>query len=123
MDIKQKELLYESLNQSFVDDYATFYKIITKINEDMILLGVDYQWSYNDFCVEFLDESMKKIEQVDIFNYNSLDDFNQNFWVNFWKFNLVIIRSVIANKFDDLGYDYEKYVNRLYFLNNPQISN
>jgi len=120
MDIKNnKELLHDALNQAFVDDYNSFNNIVIKINKDMKVLEIDYQWSYNDFCVEFLDESMKKIEQVDIFNYNSFDDFNRNFW----KFNLIVVRTIIANKFDELGYDYESYINRLYFLNNPQVNN
>lgn len=101
---ENKKILSEALKNSFVDDYPSYKKIIDNINNDFEELKIDFKWSYDQFCVDFLNESMKKIEEVDIFRYKNFEDF----YMNFWNFNLIIVRTILLNKFEELGYDYKK---------------
>jgi hypothetical protein len=101
----RKKLLSQALNQSFVDDYNAYRNIVDNINADFKLLLIDYEWSYNDFCVDFLNESISKLDKIDIFKYSTFEDF----YSNFWNFNIIVINDIIMNKFQSLGYDYSKY--------------
>ncbi len=118
---ENKELLLKALTQSFVDDYTAYKKIVENINCDFNKLEIDYQWTYDEFCVNFLNESMKKLEQIDIFKELSFDQF----YKNFWKFNLIVVRTIIISKFDELGYNFEEYdslSNDIILLNNSQLN-
>jgi len=119
---ERKDLLLQSLKQSFVDDYDIYKNIVEQINSDFEKLELGYRWTYDEFCVNFLNVSIQKLEEIDIFRYPNFSEFVKNFW----KFNLIIIRTVIINKFEELGYDYEKNltsVRESYFLDNPQLKN
>jgi len=119
---ERKDLLLQSLKQSFVDDYDVYKNIVEQINSDFEKLELGYRWTYDEFCVNFLNVSIQKLEEIDIFRYPNFSEFVKNFW----KFNLIIIRTVIINKFEELGYDYEKNltsVRESYFLDNPQLKN
>jgi len=105
----KKKLLTEALNTSFVDDYNTYKIIIDTINNDFKELNIDYEWSYDQFCVDFLNKSINNLDHIDIFSHGNLNDF----YKNFWKFNLIVIKEIIINKFDELGYDYNEFENLL----------
>lgn len=117
---ENKQLFLSALNQSFVDDYKVYKGIVGNINEDFKKYEINYEWSYDDFCINFLDETMKKLEKVDIFKHvNSFEDF----YHNFWKFNLDVVRTIIINKIVELGYNHEKMISESYLINNPQLNN
>jgi len=117
MDVDvRKKLLLESLKQSFVDDYDVYKNIIKQINNNFDELKLDYQWTYDNFCIEFINMSMEKLEKIDIFRYPNFNKFVSNFW----KFNMIIIKTIIINKFEELEYDYKKnipLINKSHFLN------
>ena len=79
------------------------------------------EWTYDEFCVSFLNESLNKLEQIDIFQSTSFEDF----YKNFWNFNLVVVRSIIIDKCKELGYDYKKFENdgNKNFLKNIHLNN
>ena len=111
---ERKKILTQALNQSFVDDYNAYKSIIDNINSDLKELNIDYQWTYDEFCVEFLNESMKKLEEIDIFRSTNFQDFYRNFW----DFNLIVVRDIIMNKFNELGYDYKEFEKHNNIINN-----
>lgn len=118
----RKKLLSTALNQSFVDDYSAYRNIVNNINDDFKTLSIDYEWTYDEFCVKFLDESMAKLEESDIFKFTNFKDF----YSNFWNFNLVVIREIIINKFEELDYDYSKYeslINSKNYIDSQHIKN
>ena len=119
---ENKKLLLQSLTQSFVDDYLVYKNMVERINNDFDTLELDYQWTYDEFCVNFLNESMKKLEEINIFKFLNFEDFSKNFW----KFNLIVIRTIIINKFDELGYNYDEFESlhqNSKFLDKPHIKN
>ena len=100
---ERKRFLENALINSFVDEYEAYKKTINFINTD--LNKFNFQYSYDEFCVSFLKETLKNVEDVDIFNYN---DFSQ-FYLNFWKFNLYNLQSMLTSKLKELGYKYEDF--------------
>lgn len=108
MEIEQrKKVLKTALINSFVDDYEAYKKTIEFINTDLIESNINFQYKYDEFCVDFLNETLKNIEDIDIFSF---DEFNQ-FYINFWKFNLYNLQSMLTNKLEKLGYKYEDFYN------------
>lgn len=108
MEIEErKKVLKNALTNSFVDDYDSYKKTIEFINKDLIESNINFQYKYDEFCIDFLNETLKNVEQIDIFSF---DEFNQ-FYFNFWKFNLYNLQSMLNNKLDVLGYKYEDFYN------------
>lgn len=102
---QKKQVLTDALTQSFVDDYDAFRSIVNNINDDFKVLEMDYEYTYDTFCVNFLEESLNKLEEEDIFKYTNFKDFYENFW----SFNLFVIKTLLIKKFAELGYDYDEY--------------
>lgn len=102
---ERKQVLEKALINSFVDEYASYKNIVKIINKDLKRSEINYKYTYNEFCLEFLNESLKNIEKIDIFS--NADHFSQ-FLVNFYQFNLYILQSMFKNKIEDLGYKNEE---------------
>jgi len=119
---ERKETVSQALKQSFVDDYSAYKNIIKNINSNFKEFEIDYEWSYDDFCITFLTESLDKLDYIDIFQYATFDDF----YNNFWNFNLIVVRTIIIKKCEELGYDYSKFeeqINNQNYLDSPQVKN
>ena len=108
MELEQrKNVLKTALTNSFVEDYEAYKKTIEFINSDLLQNNINYQYNYDEFCVDFLNQALKSVEDVDIFSFN---EYNQ-FYVNFWKFNLYNLQCMLNDKLDKLGYKYEDFYN------------
>lgn len=115
---ERRQILKESFNKSFVDDYEVYKSIIQSINDEFKELGIEYEFTYDEFCVSFLKETMENLKKIDILNYKNFQDF----YFNFWDFNLYVIREVLKKKIESLGYDFEeihqKMLTKNYFQEN-----
>lgn len=108
---ERKEILKSALINSFVEDSKDYKNTIEVINSDLKESNIDFQYTYDEFCIEFLNQAIKNLEEIDIFSFN---EFNQ-FYVNFWQFNLYNLQCVLTKKFNELGHKYE------YFYDNSNI--
>lgn len=100
MDIEEKkETLKSALIDSFVNDNQSYKNTIKSINDDLKKFNIDYQYTYDEFCVDFLNESLLNIEKNDIFEH----DINKDFYSNFWLFNLMTLQSMLSKKIYNLG--------------------
>jgi hypothetical protein len=97
---ERKKVIKEALTTSFVDDYKDFKYTVSLLNKDLKKVKIDFKYSYDEFCVDFLNQTLKTIEDVDIFD----GEFGQ-FYDNFWKFNLYNLQSMVNKKLDEVGVD------------------
>jgi len=102
---ERKNVLKTALTNSFVEDYLSYKNAIGVINSDLTEYNIDFQYSYNEFCIEFLNQTLKNIEEIDIFSFN---EYNQ-FYINFWQFNLYNLQCMLNKKIDELGYKYDDF--------------
>ena len=106
MEIEErKSVLKTALINSFVDDYTAYKNTIEFINKDLSGSSIAFQYSYDEFCVEFLNETLINLEDIDIF---TVDQDNQ-FYINFWQFNLYNLQCMLNRKLNTLGYEYEDF--------------
>jgi len=105
---EQKIFLEKALIDSFVEEYESYKKTIEYINSDLTKSNINFQYTYDQFCVDFLNQTLSNIENIDIFGY---DEFN-NFYINFWNFNLNNLQSMLSTKLNELGYSYEDFYER-----------
>jgi hypothetical protein len=105
---EQKKFLKKALIDSFVEESDAYKKTIKIINSDLNKSNINYQYTYDEFCVEFLNETLKNIDKIDIFGY---DEFNQ-FYVNFWNFNLYNLRQMLNTKLTKLGHSFDEFYNK-----------
>lgn len=117
----RKRVIKSSLTNSFVDDYKAYKTTIEFINNDLKNSNINFQYSYDDFCIEFLNETLKNIEDIDIFTVRGYNEF----YINFWQFSLYNLQCMLNKKLDELGYKYEDFyeksfmkekVNRKYII-------
>ena len=104
---EKKKILESAIVNSFIDDYKAYKRTIDFINKDLKELNINYQYTYDEFCVEFLNESLKNMDNIDIFN---VEHYNQ-FFINFWQFNLYNLQSMLNKKLDSLDNIDKKYLN------------
>lgn len=110
MEVKNRqELLKKALIESFVDEYKIYRKTLDSINKYFNDYNIDFQYTYDDFCSEFLNHSMKNIEHIDIF---SIEQYNQ-FYLRLLQFNLYILQVMLTDKIEKLGYDINTISNRI----------
>ena len=105
---KRNEILESALVNSFIEDYKEYKKTIDFINKDFKNNNINFQYSYDQFCVDFLNQSLKNGHEIDIFTSNQFEEF----YSNFWKFNLYNLQTMISEKLDELGYEYEDFYNK-----------
>ena len=104
MEIKDKKnTIKESLIESFVNDHNTYKNTISFINKDLSDANINFQYTYDEFCIDFLNESLLGIENNDIFMYENFIDF----YSNFFEFNLMILQNMLSKKLKKLGYNFE----------------
>jgi len=105
---ERKKVIKEALVNSFVEDYKSYKNTICLINKELYDNEIKYQYSYDEFCVDFLEQTLKEIENVDIFNYDEYDSFYSNFWI----FNLYNLKNMLSIKLESLGYNYDDIYNK-----------
>jgi len=88
-----------------VDDYQAYKSTIDIINKDLKKSKIKYKYSYNEFCKDFLKQTLKNLNDIDIF---SVENYNQ-FYINFWQFNLYNLQCMLSDKFEELGYDFDDF--------------
>jgi len=109
MEIQErKNVLKKALTNSFVDDYISYKNTIDFINNDLLNSNINFQYSYDEFCVEFLNQTLKNIEDVDIFDNDKFD----KFYAEFWKFNLYNLQCMLIEKLNELGYKYDEFYDK-----------
>lgn len=120
---ERKKVIKTALINSFVDDYKAYKNTIEFINNDLEKSNINFHYEYDEFCLEFLDETLKNIEEIDIF---TVDGYHQ-FYINFWQFNLYNLQCMLTRKLNNLGYKFEDFyensdikqkVNKKYITNN-----
>jgi len=99
----RKIVLREALVNSFVEDYKSYKNAVEYINSDLLNANIDFQYTYDEFCIDFLNETLNNLDKVDIFD---AEKYNQ-FYSNFWNFNLITLQGMLNNKLNKLGYKYE----------------
>jgi hypothetical protein len=98
MDISnKKELLKSALIQSFVDSHDIYMNAINFINSDLELYNINFKYTYDNFCIDFLNYALSNIEKNDIFNETNID----NFYYKFCQFNLKIFEDMLNEKIDN----------------------
>ncbi len=101
----RKKVIKTALINSFVDDYDAYKATIKFINNDLKKSKIKFKYTYDQFCIEFLNETLINIENVDIF---TVEGYNQ-FYINFWQFNLYNLQTMLNKKLDILGYKFEDF--------------
>jgi len=105
---ERKKVIKEALVNSFVEEHYAYKNTISFINKELCDNEIQYQYTYDEFCVDFLAQTLKEIENVDIFNFDEYDSFYSNFWI----FNLYNLKNMLSIKLDTLGYKYEDIYNK-----------
>jgi len=101
----RKKVIKTALINSFVDDHKAYKSTIDFINKDLEKSDIKFQYSYDEFCLEFLNETLINIEKIDIFTVEGFDQF----YINFWQFNLYNLQCMLNKKLEDLGYNFEDF--------------
>ena len=104
---ERKRVLKNALTNSFVEDYKSYKNAVEYINNDLSNANINYQYTYDEFCIDFLHETLKNLDSIDIFDSKK---YNQ-FYSNFWTFNLHTLQSMLKSKLNKLGYKYEDLYN------------
>jgi len=94
---RRKKIIVSILINCFVDDYAANKKIVDKLNQDMKNAQIPYNYTYDDFCIDFLKSTMATIQYSNLFNLQSYDTFVKNLS----NFNKKTIQSMFVGKFID----------------------
>lgn len=58
IQIKKKELKDKLENELYVDTYSTFKNSISLINEALKSFDINYQYTYDKFCIDFTEECL-----------------------------------------------------------------
>lgn len=93
IDERKKELKTALIN-AFLDEKKTYKKTIRLINKDFKKANIDYKYTYDEFCGDFLKQSLESVETIDIFAELQLD----KFLINLWEFNLYNLNEMINKK-------------------------
>lgn len=111
-----KKLLKIALVNSFVEDYKLYKNTINHINQNLTDKNVDFKYTYDEFCVDFLELSLKSIENNDIFKFDKYE----TFYSNFLEFNQYNLKNMLSDKLDELGYKYDEIYD-IIMLNSNEI--
>lgn len=103
--LERKKVIKVALTNSFVEDSKAYKHTIEFINKDLEKSNINFQYSYDEFCIEFLNETLINIEDIDIFTVDGYDQF----YINFWQFNLYNLQCMLNKKLDELGYNFEEF--------------
>ena len=106
---ERKKNITSILTESFVEEYEAYKKALNYLNKDFRKSKIGFQYSYDQFCTDFLRQSLDSIEAHDIF---VVTDYRQ-FKLNLWQFNMFNIECMLKKKIEELGYDAKEYYKKL----------
>jgi len=92
---KRKRIIKNILTNSFVNDYHGNKKVVAKFNGRLRKLNIPVNYSYDAFCIEFLNSALKSADHRDFFIAVSFDEF----YGKLSKFNRILIKDMEINKF------------------------
>lgn len=75
LEDRKKEFKDRLINELFVERYDTFKESVTLINEALTVLKIDYKYSYDEFCTDYVEECMIYMDEnpkVDMMDQNQL---------------------------------------------------
>ena len=116
---ERKTFLKNALTNSFVDDYKAYKNTMIFINNDLKECDIDFQYTYDEFCISFLNESLNSLDEIDIFTISQ----NDKFFLNFLNFNLYNLHSMINKKIKELGYNDDYFYIRSNEKNQKYLEN
>lgn len=61
------------LTRSFVEDYRINKKLVEKINKELHKSNIPFEYSYDEFCAEFLEKTLQNIDYRNLFAVNSIN--------------------------------------------------
>lgn len=101
MDTKQELLdkIKNNLSEMFVNDFDKINDARLNVNQYLEHIGINYNYDYNEFCVDFMDKSIKVIN---LLNDEELINLNSNIFVT------DTISYMIKNKIVDMVDDNSK---------------
>lgn len=102
---ERKKILKTALTMSFVDNYDEYKNTISLLNKDLKKMKINFKYTYDQFCIELLNQSLDTVENVDIFDANNYEQFFENFW----KFNFYNLQCIINKKLDEIGFNREVF--------------
>jgi len=100
---ERKKVVEAALVDSFVEEYKSYKNTINLINNDLSDKNINFQYTYDEFCINFLSYTLNSIDSVDIFDFDRYEEF----YSNFLKFNLYNLKNMLSDKLNELGYKYE----------------
>ena len=95
--------LSNAMSRSFVEDYKEHKNSIDTVNADLKKCGIPYQYSYDEYCKDFMKETKRNMNFLEYFAYERTNK------LGYWQFNLFNLRSMLKRKLEGLGYDFEKF--------------
>ena len=72
---RKKEIREKLVNDLFVEKYSTFKESVELINQAFDIFNINYQYTYDKFCQDFTDETMKYVDDnpnIDITGYKEM---------------------------------------------------
>lgn len=93
------ENIKNNLSEIFVNDFEKINEARDNVNKYLKEIDVDYIYEYNDFCVDFMDKSIKI---VDLLSEEQLENLDGNLFVS------DTISYMIKNKIFDVVKDASK---------------
>lgn len=98
---RKKENIKKKLEtELYVERYDTFKKSVEFLNKSLESFGINYQYTYDNFCVDFTNECMDFIE-----NYPEIDLMNSN---RMMLYTLPILINIIEKAKNNYGFKNDK---------------
>lgn len=63
LEEKKREFKERIEIELFVERYDTFKESVVLINEALKIIKIDYQFTYNEFCSEYIEECMNYMDK------------------------------------------------------------
>jgi hypothetical protein len=105
-DIKKNKLkifMERILIYTFAECSNDYKRIVLLLNKDLKKFKIDFKYTYDAFCIEYLNQFLDNFDNTDIFDYAKQDQFDENYR----KFHLYNIQCMIDKMLDKVGLDRE----------------
>ena len=106
MEVEERiKVVKDSLITSFVEGYKAYKNTIELINKDFKKSNIHFRYSYDQFCLDYLNQSLDYTKAVDIFKITNYAQFG----MNFEQFCLYNVECMVCVKLEKMGYNFQKY--------------
>ena len=120
MEINEKIKVFVSVyTDMFVDGHSYFKEIISLANVDFKFGNIPYQYTYDEFCKEYLMEIENNPYRFEVFAGTN----RSQFMTIFANISFDICEDLIRNKVISLGYDWSKFKNNVSFNSGFKVKN